>query len=440
MAHRYIYRADMETLPREDLNKLQLERLQAMVDYCLQNSPFYQKKLTAAGITSGSCIQTLQDIEKIPFTTKEELRENYPYGLLAVPMNKVARIHASSGTTGKPTLGFYTKADLETWADASARVLALNECGEEDILQISVGYGLFTGALGFHQGAEKVGCTIIPASTGNTEKQLVMMHDLGTSVLMATPSYAACLAEKIAASGKKEEFKLQRVLFGAERCSDTTRKMIEDILEVETRDNYGMTEFMGPGFSGECYCRNGMHVTEDVFYPEIIDPDTGAVLADGQVGELIITSLQREAMPVLRYRTRDLTSLDHRPCPCGRTSVRVRAPMGRTDDMFVFKGINVFPSQVECAMSQIPELSPHYKITLERDKQFRDTAFLDVELNDNYSEEKVSEIRARFERELRGIIIVRMQVRLLPPDSVERFQGKAKRVVDNRYTGEHSAK
>lgn len=405
-----------------------------MIDYCLHHSPFYKKKLCDAGITSGTCIHTLSDIQRIPFTTKSELRELYPDGLLAVPMNQVARIHASSGTTGKPTIGYYTRHDLDIWSQAAARVLALNSLEPDDVMQISVGYGLFTGAIGFHQGAEHIGCTIIPASTGNTEKQLVMMHDLGVTALMATPSYAANLAERIAASGQSEEYKLKKVLLGAERCSESTRKMIEEKLHVITADNYGLTEFFGPGVAGECPCRCGLHISEDLFYPEIIDPETGTVLPDGETGELVFTSLEREAMPLLRYRTRDLTSLDHTPCACGRTSVRMKAPKGRTDDMFVFKGINVFPSQIECAMSQVPDLAPHYRVTLRRDEHFQDTALLEIELlRSGMSEENRMRVMRELEHQLREIIIVRLQISLLEPGTLERFTGKSKRVFDYRY-------
>ena len=432
-----IYHPELETIERKDLEALQLKKLQNMIDYCLAYSKFYRDKLRSAKIDCGRSIRSLQDIKRIPFTTKEELCDNYPKGLLAVPMNQVARIHASSGTTGKPTIGYYTQKDLNTWADAAARVLALNGLRSDDILQVSVGYGLFTGAFGFHQGAERIGCTIIPASTGNTEKQIVMMHDLGVTVLMATPSYASHLAERIASTGKRREFKLRRVLFGAERCSDAARRMIETTLQVETADNYGLTEFFGPGLAGECEKQNGQHITEDVFYPEIIDPKTGEVLQDNVVGELVLTSLEREAMPLLRYRTRDLTSIDHAPCACGRTTARVRAPKARTDDMFVYKGINVFPSQIETAMSHVKELSPHYRITLDRDEAFQDSALLEVELTEpNLSTEAKGRIRQEFEHWLREIVIVRMAVRLQEPGTLERFVGKSKRVFDNRYEQE----
>lgn len=432
-----MYNKDIESMTRSQMEYLQLTRLRRMIDYCYQNSPFYHKKLSDAGITCGNDIRSLDDIQLLPFTTKEELREQYPDGLLAVSRDKVVRIHASSGTTGKPTVAFYTKKDLEDWSELAARVLVLNGVEKTDTLQISVGYGLFTGALGFHQGAEKLECTIIPASTGNTQKQLVMMRDMGVTALMATPSYAATLAEKVAEAQDAENFRLKKVLFGAERCTLATRRMVEEKLHVKTADNYGMTECWGPGVAGECAAKNGMHISEDFFYPEIICPETGEVLQEGALGELVLTSLCKEAMPLLRYRTRDLTRLDYRPCACGRTTVRMEAPIGRTDDMFVFKGINVFPSQIECAIGAIEELSPHYLVTLTRNAAFQDSALLEVEVAySGLSESQLQDIEARLENKLREIIIVRLQIALRSPGTLERFTGKASRVHDYRYDQE----
>lgn len=432
-----MYDKDIESMSRLQMESLQLERLRTIVDYCYHNSPFYHKKLGDVGITCGNDIRTLQDIHSIPFTTKDELREQYPDGLLAVSRDKVARIHASSGTTGKPTVAFYTKKDLNDWSELAARVLVLNGIERKDTLQISVGYGLFTGALGFHQGAEKLECTIIPASTGNTQKQLVMMRDMGVTALMATPSYAATLAEKVADSEDPENFRLKKVLFGAERCTAATRRMVEEKLHVTTADNYGMTECWGPGVAGECAAKNGMHISEDYFYPEIISPETGEVLHEGALGELVLTSLRKEAMPLLRYRTRDLTRLDYSPCVCGRTTVRMEAPMGRTDDMFVFKGINVFPSQIECAIGAIKELSPHYLVTLTRNAAHQDSALLEVEVvDDGLSDIQLQDIEGRLESKLREIIIVRLQIALRSPGTLERFTGKASRVNDYRYDRE----
>ena len=432
-----IYNIKTETMDINQLRELQLERLKNMIDYCIENVPFYKNKLGDAGITSGEQIKTLADINRIPFTTKEDIKNNYPKGFLAVNMDKIARVHASSGTTGKPTIGYYTKKDLETWAEASARVLCLNGITQDDILQISVGYGLFTGAFGFHGGAELIGCTIVPASTGNTQKQLVMMHDVGVTALMATPSYATYLSELISNSERsRSEFTIKKVFLGAERCTQSMRKTIEQNLQVVTADNYGLTECFGPGVAGECEYQEGLHISEDIFYPEIIDPNTGEVLPDGEQGELVFTSLMREAMPLLRYRTRDITSLDHNICKCGRTSVRMKAPYARTDDMFVFKGVNVFPTQIECAIDGVDNLSPYYQIKLERNN-YQDTATLYVELQKNkseYTENELTKTLDILQHNLREIVIVKINIELVDPETLQRFTGKAKRVEDLRYS------
>jgi len=429
-----------ETMTREQMRILQLARLQNMVDYCIRNVPFYTKKLSEAGITSGSQIKTLADIKKIPFTTKEDLRDNYPNGFLAVPMDKIVRIHASSGMTGKPTIGYYTRNDMDIWADAAARVLYLNGLRTDDIMQVSVGYGLFTGAFGFHQGAEKIGCTIVPASTGNTQKQLVMMQDLGVTVLMATPSYATHLSDLIRQTGLvKENFKIRRVLLGAERCTKSMRKTITQNLGVDVADNYGLTECFGPGVAGECDCHCGMHISEDYFYPEIVDLVSGEPLADGEQGELVFTSLLREGMPLLRYKTKDITTITHKKCNCGRTTVRMQAPFARTDDMFVFKGVNVFPTQIECAIDAVSELSPYYHVKLERTEQFQDVGTVYVELkkpSSLYSEKQLLSIKAELDHMLREIVIVRLNTKLVEPETLQRFVGKAKRVEDSRYVDE----
>ena len=434
------YDEKIETMPRPEMEALQLKRLRKTVDYVLERVPFYRERLASAGIRSGEDIRSLKEIEKIPFTTKEDLRDAYPDGFLAVPREQVRRIHASSGTTGKPTIGYYTAADMETWAELSARVLVQNGLTPEDTMQISVGYGLFTGALGFHQGAERIGCTIVPASTGNTQKQLVMLRDVGATILMATPSYATYLSELIAGEpGLRGHLRLRRVLLGAERCTRSMRETIERNLGIPTADNYGLTECFGPGVAGECAERAGMHISEDVFLPEIIDPASGAVLGDGERGELVFTSLRREAMPLLRYRTRDITQLDHAKCACGRTSVRMLAPYARTDDMFVFKGVNVFPTQIECAIDGVEGLSPHYHIRLERDERFMDTATLFVELREPSAlipERRLAAIESELQRNLREIVIVRMRTMLVEPDTLQRFTGKGKRVEDLRYAGE----
>ena len=430
---RNIYQPEFECMPQELLSRLQLEKLKKMVSYCYQKIPFYRERLGSVGITSGDDIGSLEDIQRIPFTTKDDLKALYPWGFLAIPPKHIARIHASSGTTGKPTVAYYSKRDMEIWSTLAARVLVCNGITEDDIFQLSVGYGLFTGAFGFHQGAERIGCTVIPASTGNTDKQMVVLHDLGVTAITATPSYAAYLSERISSSGRRDEYALKKFLLGAERCSDKMRKTIETNLNVETADNYGLTEFMGPGVAGECEYRNGMHINEDYFYPEIIDPETETVLGDDQDGELVFTSLEREAMPLLRYRTRDLTSIHHGQCACGRTLVKMKAPFGRTDDMFVFKGINVFPTQIEFAMSEIHGISPHYQITLTRDSHFQDKALITVELMDSgLPEDAKQAIKSKIERRIREVVLVRMEIELAEPGTLERYSGKAKRVHDLR--------
>ena len=418
------------------MQALQFDRLKKMVDYCIRNVPFYKSRLSEAGIESSADIHCLKDITKIPYTTKQDIIDNYPDGLLAVEKNKIVRVHASSGTTGKPIIGYYTKHDMEVWAEASARVLCLNGIDKEDILQISVGYGLFTGALGFHQGAEKIGCTIVPASTGNTQKQLVMIRDIGVSALMATPSYATYLSDLIRQSGEKH--KLKKVLLGAERCTKAMRDTIEKNLGVHTADNYGLTECFGPGVAGECFVQDGMHISEDIFYPEIIDPNTGEVLPEGEQGELVFSSLLREGMPLLRYRTRDITRLNYKKCKCGRTTVRMEAPFARTDDMFVLKGVNVFPSQIECAIDGIDGLSPYYQITLER-HNFIDDATLYVELSkprELFSDDQIGIIEARLQQRLKIFVIVKINTELVAPETLPRYLGKAKRVNDLRYSNE----
>lgn len=425
-----------EKLSRTEMEKLQLERLQKIVDYCYKNVPFYHEKLESVGITSGSQIKSLADINKIPFTTKEDLNNNYPYGFLAVDKSKIARIHASSGTTGKPKLAFYTKNDLELWKKLSARVLRLNGLLEEDIFQISVGYGLFTGAFGFHYGAEEVGAAIIPASTGNTQKQLVLLEDLGVTAFMATPSYATYISELIKEKDPNhEKFKLKKILLGAERATSNMRNIIEKNTGVETRDNYGLTECFGPGVAGECDAREGMHISEDYFYPEIVDPQTGEQLEEGKQGELVFTTLLKEGFPLLRYRTRDITSLNYDKCKCGRTTVRMDYPYARVDDMFVIKGVNVYPSQIEELIDKIPELTHQYKIVLNRNNNI-DTFKLIVELKekiDFYSNDEILNIEDKLNTEIRKTIIVKVELEIVGNGTLERVVGKTKRVEDNRY-------
>jgi len=431
-----MYDEKIETMNRNEMQQLQLERLQQMIDYCIENVPFYKNKFKQAGITSGKQVESLEDISKLPFTTKLDIANNYPTGLLAVPMEKVLRIHASSGTTGKPKIGYYTKRDVEVWDDITARMLTTSGLKKEDIVQISFGYGLFTAGLGFHQGAEKIGSTVIPVSAGNSKKQITMMHDLGATVLMATPSYATYLSELVKKSGiPLSEFKINKVILGAERCTISMLNTIKKNLQCEVIDNYGLTEFFGPGVAAECQCHCGMHISEDVFYPEIIDPKTGKVLQDGEQGELVFTSLYREALPLIRYRTGDITTLTHEKCECGRTTVRMQAPFARVDDMFVFKGINIYPTQIEYVLDKIKGISPYYLIKLER-KEYKDVATIYIELENSketYSNYAIRKLKEEIKQKLDEDIIVKLNFELIEPNTLERTTGKSKRVIDLRY-------
>lgn len=429
-----IYNKKIETMNRKELTKLQLQRLKNMVDYCINNVPFYKKKLEEAGILSSDAIKSISDISKIPFTTKEELQREYPNGLLAVPMNKVSRIHSSSGTKNTPTIGYYTKKDIKNWTELCARVLCQNGIIKNDIVQISMGYGLFTGGLGFHQSAEKIGCTVIPLSTGNTKKQLKMMKDIGTTVLIATPSYALYISELIKES-KEDKFKIKKVFLGSERCTNNMRKMIENNIGCTVSDNYGLTECFGPGISGECMMHNGMHISEDMFYPEIINPNTGEVETKGLQGELVLTSLLREAMPILRYKTGDITSLNFDKCECGRTTVRMQSPSARIDDMFVFKGVNIYPTQIEYVIENIEELNPYYLVKIER-KNNKDIATLYIELEkniDEYLPKDITKLQEKISKKILESILVKFDIELLNPNTLERVSGKTKHVDDLRY-------
>lgn len=430
------FNKEIETMKRSDLEKMQLERLKRMVDYCYNNVKFYHKKLGDAGITSGDKIKTLEDIKYIPFTTKEDIRDNYPFEMMAAPMKDIVRIHASSGTTGKPTVGVYTKNDLDNWAEHVARVCAGGGVTDEDIIQISFGYGLFTGALGLHYGLEKLGATVIPASAGNTEKQLMMLRDFGVTGIVATPSYAVYLSEMI----KEGEYplsaysKLRLGILGSESCTDEMRETIEKNLNIFVSDNYGMTELGGPGVAGTCQYRNGMHFAEDAFLPEIVDSETGERKAPGESGELVVTTLIREGAPVLRYRTRDITKLNYEPCPCGRTGVRMDKVLGRTDDMIIIKGVNVFPTQIANILAQYTEIGPHYQLILRR-KNFLDNLEVKVELIDASLLERYGELEnltKRIHDKMKSILGLDTKVTLAEPKSLERFQGKAKRILDLR--------
>ena len=431
------FQKEIETMSRPEIEALQLERLKRMVDYCYENIPFYHDRLEKAGVT-GDKIKTLSDIQYIPFTTKDDIRDNYPFRMLAQPMKKIVRIHASSGTTGKPTVGAYTKQDLDNWPDQVARVAVAAGATEDDIFQISFGYGLFTGALGLHYGLEKIGATVIPASSGNTAKQLMMFRDFGVTGLVATPSYALYLSEMVRESGyPREDYKLRLGLLGSEGCTEEMREQIEKNLGIFVTDNYGMTELTGPGVSGECEYRCGLHFAEDAFLPEIIDTATGERKAPGESGELVVTTLLREGMPVLRYRTKDITRLNYEPCRCGRTHVRMDKVTGRTDDMMIIKGVNVFPSQIESVLVSTKGIGPHYQLVVRR-QNFMDNLEVKVELVSTELLESYGELKALqrgLHDRLKSVLGLETKVTLVEPKSLERFQGKAKRILDLRNEG-----
>lgn len=429
------FQKDIETMPRADIEKMQLERLQRLVKYCYDNVPFYHKRLSEAGVCPEK-IKTLSDIQYIPYTTKADMRDNYPYGLFAVPQSKIVRMHASSGTTGKPTVVGYTANDLDHWSDCVARLAMAAGADENTIVQICFGYGLFTGALGLHYGLEKIGATVVPSSSGNTEKQIMLMQDFGTNALVATPSYAQYIGELAREKGVLDKLQLKLGLFGSEGCTIEMRNAIEKTLNLFATDNYGMSELNGPGVSGECRERCGMHINEDHYYAEIIDPATGDVLPRGSEGELVVTTLTKEGMPVLRYRTKDITKIDYEPCACGRTFARMDKPKGRSDDMLKIRGVNVFPSQIETVLMSFKEIAPHYQLVLTREN-FADHLEIKVELLEQYSSlldnfPSLSELHAKITKEMKIVLGIQTKLTIVGCKTLERFQGKAKRIVDLR--------
>ena len=428
------FQKDIETLPREEIEKIQLERLKHQVQYCMDNVPFYHKRLTEAGVTADK-IKTLSDIQYIPYTTKTDIRDNYPFGLFAKPMKEIVRIHASSGTTGKPTVVGYTRNDLNHWSDCVARLCAAVGVHDGDIAQISFGYGLFTGALGLHYGLEKLGCAVIPISSGNTQKQAMILKDFGTSVLISTPSYAMYMSEVAHEMGiSNDELKLRIGLFGSEGCTDALRDKIEKGFGLFSTDNYGMSELMGPGVSGECEYRCGLHFAEDHFLPEVINSETGEVLPRGEKGELVVTTLTKEGIPLLRYRTKDITRIHYEKCKCGRTHARMEKVQGRSDDMLKIRGVNVFPSQIESVMANIEGISPHYELILTR-KNYTDYLEVRIEIIDESLLEKLENLE-KLQKEaadkLKTVLGIQAKVTLVAPKSIQRYEGKAKRIIDKR--------
>lgn len=429
------FQKDVETMKRKDIEALQLEKLRHMVDYCYRNVSFYTKKLDEAHVTADK-IKSLSDIKYIPPTTKADLRDNYPFGMFAVPMSDIVRIHASSGTTGKPTVVGYTKKDLDMWSDCVARIAVAAGATKEDIVQISFGYGMFTGALGLHFGLEKIGCAVVPNSSGNTEKALMFMRDFKTTALVATPSYALYMAE----TAKKLEYPmsdyhLRLGLFGSEGCTPEMRTQIEKGWGLFATDNYGMSELIGPGVSGECTERCGLHINEDHFLVEVVDPETLEPVDEGEDGELIVTPLSKEAFPLLRYRTRDISNVIYEPCKCGRTFARMEKIKGRSDDMLKIRGVNVFPSQIESVLVGMKNVSPHYQLIVRREG-FADTLEVQVELSDNSLLESfgmIQDLQNSIKHNLHTVLGIQCKVSIVEPMTIERFVGKAKRVIDLRH-------
>lgn len=432
-----IWSPKFETMPRAELEKLQLERLKALIARVYEKVPFYRQALQQKGITPES-IRSLADLSKLPFTTKQDFRDNYPLGLLAVPMEQVCRIHASSGTTGKPIVAPYTANDLRMWTEVMARTLTAAGVTKNDVMQNAYGYGLFTGGLGFHYGGERVGATVIPTSTGNTKRQLMLIQDLGTTVITCTPSYSLVLAETAKDMGLDLRLtKLRLGIFGAEPWSEQMRADIEARLPIKAMDIYGLTEVVGPGVSVECEYRCGLHIFEDHFLAEVVDPQTGEVLPYGTRGELVLTTLTKEAQPVIRFRTRDITTLNPEPCKCGRTLVRMAKVTGRTDDMLKIRGVNVFPSQIESILLQVEGVEPQYQIIVDRERHLDDLEIW-VEVSEAvFSDEmkKMEALQRKVTEEIESTLGISVRVKLVEPKSIARTEGKSKRVVDKRELG-----
>ncbi len=433
VAENRIWDPEAETQEVAGRRELQLRRLRETVQR-VSDVPFYREALGKAGISAGD-IRSLDDLRRLPMTTKEDLRGHYPLGFLAVDRGKVARIHGSSGTTGKPTFVAYTAGDVRTWSDLCARFLVSGGLRPEHTVQIAFGYGLFTGGFGLHYGVERVGAAVVPAASGNTPRQIMLLEDLAADVLVCTPSYALNIAEVIAGNGiDRDRLGLKFAHFGGEPWTDDMRAEIERDLGILAFNNYGLSEVIGPGVSGECVARTGMHIQEDHFLVECVDPDTLEPVDEGRPGELVFTSLTKQAMPIIRYRTRDIASLDRTPCPCGRTTARMSRVLGRTDDMLIIRGVNVFPSQVEEALLRVEETAPHYQIEVSRPGAL-DQVTVRVEIRpESFSDEmrQMQSLRDRIDREVQAVTGLRMDIELISPQSLERFMGKASRVIDRR--------
>jgi phenylacetate-CoA ligase len=429
-----IWNRPFECMERPELRKIQSSRLRDTVERVYFNVPYYRHMMQEAGLGPEN-IQSIEDLHKLPFTTKNDLRKNYPFGLFAVHMSEIVRIHASSGTTGKPTVVGYTRNDISTWSEVMARTLTSAGANRNDFIHIAYGYGLFTGGLGLHYGGEKIGASVIPVSGGNTTRQLQLMHDFGSTILACTPSYALYLAEALEESGTdRNELKLKAGVFGAEPWTENMRREIEEKLKIKAIDIYGLSEVIGPGVASECFIQDGLHISEDHFYPEVIDPETLEPLPEGSTGELVFTTLTKEGLPLIRYRTRDLTRLNYEKCSCGRTLVRMEKCLGRSDDMLIIRGVNLFPSQVESLLLGMSEIKPYYLLIVDRVNNL-DTLELQVEVDEAYFQDKISQLqslRQKVQNTIESSIGLGIKVTLVEPKTIERSEGKSKRVVDKR--------
>ncbi len=420
-------------MSRDEMTALQSERLVKLVKYMYEKVPFYRKKMEAAGVLPED-IKGIEDITKLPFTTKDDLRDNYPFGLFAVPNSEIVRIHASSGTTGKATVVGYTRRDLDVWAECVARCMTMAGVTQDDVIQVAYGYGLFTGGLGAHDGAQKIGATVVPMSTGNSKKLTTMMLDFGATAIACTPSYLLHISEVLEAEGMIDKIKLKSAICGAEPWTEKMHKEIEARLNIKAYDIYGLSEIMGPGVACDCEYHKGLHVCEDHFFPEILDTKTLKPLPDGEVGELAFTTLTKEGIPLIRYRTKDLTSLTRTPCECGRTSARISRFKGRADDMLIIRGVNVFPSQVEAALVEVDEVTPHYMMIVDRVNNL-DTLEVQVELEEKYYTDEVRVIEAlnkKIAHTIQTALGINAKIKIVEPKSLVRSEGKAVHVIDKR--------
>ncbi|MCI8693702.1 MAG: phenylacetate--CoA ligase [Lachnospiraceae bacterium] len=428
-----IWNETKECMSRDEMQALQGARLVKLVDRVYHNVAYYRKKMQAVGLEPGD-IRGLEDLPKLPFTTKDDLRDTYPFGMFAVPNSQIVRIHASSGTTGKATVVGYTRRDIDVWSECVARCITMAGMGREDIIQVAYGYGLFTGGLGGHYGAEKMGATVVPMSTGNTKKLITMMIDFGVTGILCTPSYLMHIAETIDEMGVRDKIRLKASLNGAEPWTEKMRRRIEEMLGIQAHDIYGLSEIMGPGVATDCRLHRGLHIHEDHFLPEIVDRESFRPVEDGVAGELVISTLTKEGIPLIRYRTKDLTSIDHTPCECGRTTARIARFTGRSDDMLIIRGVNVFPSQIEAALLEMGGTTPHYLMIVDRVNNL-DTLQVQVEVEERFFSDEIRELEnltRKIEHVIQQAIGLAVKVKLVEPKALERSMGKAVHVIDNR--------